>query len=156
NDLPDRCVAITFDDGTYDFYEQAHPILREFDFPVTVYLTTFYSYYNRPVFDVFCSYLCWKGRDATLDLKPLTGRQLKVELSNQVAREAALHELREFARARASSAEEKDALARLLAKLLKIDYDALVDRRILHLLRPEEVEHLAAGGVDIQLHTHRH
>jgi peptidoglycan/xylan/chitin deacetylase (PgdA/CDA1 family) len=156
NDLPERCVAITFDDGTSDFYERAHPILREFDFPVTVYLTTFYSQFRRPVFDVFCSYLLWKGRGTTLDLKPIIGRELKADLSNHVSREAALGELREFARAHRLSAEEKDALALSLAKLLKIDYDALIARRILQLIRPDEVEHLAAGGVDIQLHTHRH
>src|SRR5690349_13957749 len=33
--LPENCVALTFDDGNYDFYRQAYPIIREFDFPVT-------------------------------------------------------------------------------------------------------------------------
>src|SRR5262245_49155637 len=46
NNLPKNAVALTFDDGFYDFYKHAHPILKEFNFPVTLYLTTFYSHYN--------------------------------------------------------------------------------------------------------------
>src|ERR1700682_1070702 len=67
NDLPDRAVAITFDDGTSDFYRRAFPLFNEFGFPVTLYLTTFYSYYQKPVFDLMCSYLLWKGQSQTLD-----------------------------------------------------------------------------------------
>jgi peptidoglycan/xylan/chitin deacetylase (PgdA/CDA1 family) len=156
-DLPDRSVALTFDDGTYDFYREAYPIIKEFDFPVTLYLTTFYSRYNRPVFDVICSYLLWKGRGGVaLDLGRLIGREEKIELSSAAARASVLSELRGFARQSRLSAEEKDALAASLAAQLGVDYDALLARRMLHLLTPEEVKQVSAGGVDVQLHTHRH
>ena len=156
NDLPDRAVAITFDDGTSDFYTKAFPLLKEFGFPVTLYLTTFYSLYQKPVFDLICSYLLWKGRGGTLDLKKITGRDLRMELRDSVSRDVASGEIRSFAREQKLSAEEKDALAASLATHLKVDYDALLEQRIMHLLRPEEVTRLAAEGVDVQLHTHRH
>jgi peptidoglycan/xylan/chitin deacetylase (PgdA/CDA1 family) len=155
-DLPERSVALTFDDGNYDFYEQAYPLLQEFGFPVTVYLTTFYSGYNKPVFDVITSYLLWKGRGQNLSFKPLTGRELKIDLSAADARAAAWAELRLFTKEQHLSAEEKDALASRLAAELKIDYEGLLARRLLHLLKPEEVTQLALAGVDVQLHTHRH
>jgi peptidoglycan/xylan/chitin deacetylase (PgdA/CDA1 family) len=156
NDLPDRAVAITFDDGTSDFYTKAFPLLKEFEFPVTLYLTTFYSLYQKPVFDLICSYLLWKGREETLDLKRIAGRDLKIELRDVVSRDTANGEIRAFAREQNLSAEEKDALAASLAKQLNVDYDAVLQQSRMHLLKPEEVTQLAAEGVDIQLHTHRH
>jgi len=156
NDLPDRSVAITFDDGNFDFKERAFPLLNEFGFPSTLYLTTFYSHYNKPIFGIFCEYLLWKGQSETLDLKKITGRDLKIELRTAVARDAAFREIERHFQARQSSAEEKTALAEILARQLKLDYDALIEKRVMHLLAPDEVKQLAAAGADIQLHTHRH
>jgi peptidoglycan/xylan/chitin deacetylase (PgdA/CDA1 family) len=156
NDLPDRAVAMTFDDGNFDFKERAFPLLREFGFPATLYLTTFYSHYNKPIFGIFCEYLLWKGRSETLDLKPITGRDLQIELTSDVARRAAFQEIDAFVQAQGLSAEEKTALAEKLARHLKLDYDALIEKRIMHLLTPDEVTGLASQGADVQLHTHRH
>src|SRR5712691_8279122 len=104
NDLPDRSVAITFDDGNSDFHQRAFPVLKEFGFPVTLYLTTFYSQFNRPVFGIFCEYLLWKGRSETLDLKKITGQDAKIELSSAAARDAAFREIEQHVRAQKLSA----------------------------------------------------
>ncbi|MDQ1637750.1 MAG: hypothetical protein QOF62_1089 [Pyrinomonadaceae bacterium] len=156
NDLPDRAVALTFDDGTADFYQRAFPLLREFDFPVTLYLTTFYSQYNRPVFDLMCSYLLWKGRNETLNLQEFTGEDFRFELGDSDSQEVARRGIHAFARENKLSAEEKDTLLSKLAARLKIDYEALLAQRIMHNLTPDEVKKLASDGLDIQLHTHRH
>lgn len=155
-DLPEKCVALTFDDGNYDFSKEARPILREFGFPVTVYLTTYYSHYAKPVFDVICSYLLWKGRTARLDLREITGQEMTVDLSDDGSRAITAAGLRKFASDKKLSAEEKDSLAASIAAQLKIDYSALCAKRLLHILSPDEVKTLAEEGVDIQLHTHRH
>lgn len=156
NDLPDRAVAITFDDGTADFYRQAFPLLKEFGLPVTLYLTTFYSHYNRPVFDLMCSYLLWKGRYESLDLRDVTGENARFELGDWDSQEVARRGIHAFACDNKLSAEEKDTLLSRLAALLKVNYDALLEQRIMHNLTPAEVKELAIAGVDVQLHTHRH
>jgi peptidoglycan/xylan/chitin deacetylase (PgdA/CDA1 family) len=156
HDLPDRAVAITFDDGTADFYRQAFPLIAEFHVPVTLYLTTFYTHYERPVFDLMVSYLLWKGRNETLDLQPLTNRELKLGLRSAESQDIARVAVLEHAHAQKFSAEEKDDLLAKLARTLCVDYDFLLEQRIMQNLTPSEVTQLAASGIDIQLHTHRH
>ena len=156
NDLPDRAVTLTFDDGFADFYHRAFPIIDDFGFPVTLYLTTFYSDYNRPVFDLACSYLLWRGRARTLQAKEFIGEEAAVNLATNDAREAVLKKIRDFAAQQDLSASEKDARAAALAAHLGVDYDELLQRRVIHNVTPAEAKELSRQGVDVQLHTHRH
>lgn len=156
NDLPERSVAITFDDGMQDFYRAAFPLIQEFALPVTVYLSTFYSEFNRPVFDVMCAYLLWRGRAQKLNLKHVTGSDEQIELRFADSRRLGMDRIQVFAREQNLSAEAKNELTARLAKQLKVDYDELLDRRAMHLMNPAEVKALANEGIDFQLHTHRH
>jgi hypothetical protein len=156
DDLPQNCVVITFDDGYFDFYQQALPILQEYEFPATLYLATLYTNYNFPVFDAVCPYLLWKGRASKLDLTEITNEGGSLDLSTAESRATAEKAIIEFARREKMSIEEKDFLAAKLAGQLNIDYGLLRSKRILNLLQPGEVKLLAEVGVDVQLHTHRH
>src|SRR5262249_36890826 len=147
NDLPPRAVALTFDDGSVDFFTAAYPIIKEFGYPVTVYQTSFYSKFNRPVFDVACSYILWKARDRVVAQMDLRTEQSRAD--------ALLHILR-TAHRDAISAEDKDHLLDDLARSLQVNIDQLRARRLLHLMTPVELRVIIGDGVDVQLHTHRH
>ncbi len=155
-DLPEKSVALTFDDGFHNFYSHAHPIIEEFGFPVTLYLTTYYTFYNRPVFDVICSYLLWKGRGRSVDGADFTGRHGPLDLASEAARFESGARIRAHAKSSRLSAEDKDALAATLAARVGVDYEAILATRLLHLLNPGETAELKARGADVQLHTHRH
>jgi peptidoglycan/xylan/chitin deacetylase (PgdA/CDA1 family) len=152
--LPPRAVTITFDDGLQDFYSVAYPIIESFGFPVTLYLSTYYVEYNRPVFDVMCSYLLWKGRARqSLEWPEVLPAPLVLDAAG---RQAGSGLIREVAISRNLSAQEKDRMLAELAERLGIDYEDLCRRRVLHLVTREEARALAVRGVDLEYHTHRH
>jgi peptidoglycan/xylan/chitin deacetylase (PgdA/CDA1 family) len=152
--LPPRAVTITFDDGLHDFYSTAFPIVESFHFPLTLYLTTYYVEFNRPVFDLMVSYLLWKGRERqSVQWPEVSGAPLALD---SAGRQAAIAMIKDHASSRKLSALEKDRLLARLAERLEIDYEDLCRRRVLHLITKEEARELAARKVDLQYHTHRH
>jgi peptidoglycan/xylan/chitin deacetylase (PgdA/CDA1 family) len=154
--LPKKAVAITFDDGYFNFYDKALPIIKEFDFPVTVYLTTYYSNFNKPVFGIACDYIIWKAKDGSVvDLQKLIGRDEKIELGDKESHQKAFALLLSYAENKLS-AIEKDELLKNLAESLGVDFDEICSKRIMNLMNLNEVESCVKAGVDIQLHTHRH
>lgn len=152
NDLPPRSVVITFDDGMFDFYARAWPLLKEFQFPATVYLTTYYSEYNRPIFRLVCDYMMWQGRGALIEGE----RDKTIDLRTPESRANELKKLDDFAKANGLSARDKDCLAQDFARRIGADWDAILENRLLHIMTPAEAGELAQAGLDLQLHTHRH
>ena len=147
NDLPPRAVVLTFDDGNADFFTQAYPLVKEWGYPVTVYQTSFYSRFNRPVFDVACSYILWKARGRIVG---------QMDLRTEKARAGTLFHILSAAHRDEMSAEDKDDLLDDLAKSLNVDVAPMRAKRLLHLMTPAELRVIIQDGVDVQLHTHRH
>jgi peptidoglycan/xylan/chitin deacetylase (PgdA/CDA1 family) len=154
--LPARSVALTFDDGTYDFYSQARPLLQEYGFPATVYLTTYYALCELPVFNLICSYMLWKRRGEVIADAQEVGLQGPLDLRTESARHRVVRSLIDLAEREGMSGVQKDDLAARLAHFLGIDYAALHAKRILQIMNANEVRDLGKNGIDIQLHTHRH
>ena len=155
-DLPPRSLAITFDDGGYDFYAAGFPIIKRFGFPVTVYQTTYYGDYQEPIFNLVCSYLLWKGRDRILQNPKELGLTEPLDLRTETSRAQIVRKLVLDADASNLTGVQKNDLAATVAKSLDISYDEIISSRIFQLMNSSERAELAAVGVDFQLHTHRH
>jgi peptidoglycan/xylan/chitin deacetylase (PgdA/CDA1 family) len=149
--LAPRSVAITFDDGLYDFYAQAWPRLRRYGFPATVYLTTYYSDYNRPIFRLICDYMIWQRRGSIFG----QGNEA-IDLRTPESRATELNRLDMFAKENKLSAREKDRFAEEFAARIGADWQAILRDRLIHIMTGEEAAEAARGGIDLQLHTHRH
>ena len=154
--LPPRSVVLTFDDGSYDMYALAAPVLREFGFPATVYLTTYYCRRQVPVFDTICSYLIWSGRGKTLCLDGILPEGGSVHLAGHAEWRDVFQRIWRNVRVINMSASAKDDLAEQLAKQLGIDYADIRRRRVLCIMAAAEAAEIARQGLSLQLHTHSH
>jgi len=155
--LPPAAVALTFDDGFVDFHRLAQPLLKEFKYPATVYVATYYCGFQRPVFDPIISYLLWKAQGQTIDLGciGISDGQVAVP-AGESARGDVHHRILDFVKEKEFAAAEKDDIARTLADHCGVDYDAIVQERLYYLMNPEELADLDRTLIDVELHTHRH
>ncbi|MFZ0322132.1 MAG: polysaccharide deacetylase family protein [Candidatus Sulfotelmatobacter sp.] len=154
--LPPRTVVLTFDDGTYDFFRQAYPLLKAYGFPATVYQTTYYIPLQLPVFNVICSYMLWKRQGEVIDDVQNLGLPGPLDLRTDSSRAQIVRDLLAHADRENLSGLQRDEIAGRLASALKIDYAGLKAKRILQLMNGHELQEISRNGIDIQLHTHRH
>jgi peptidoglycan/xylan/chitin deacetylase (PgdA/CDA1 family) len=154
--LPEQAVAITVDDGTYDFYAIAYPVLKRLGVPVTLYVSTYYVFDGRPVFDGACQYLLWKAWAS--GLRDLQDPSAKDGPPLRTAEDCAKAASRvcDMARRHGWSADTKHEWLGEFAGRLGLDWAEFRRRRVITLMRPEEIGALDPALVDVQLHTHRH
>lgn len=154
--LPERAVAITFDDGYVDFYRLAMPVLRAYQAPATVYLTTYYSEHNRPVPGITAAYIVWKSRGFSGPIRSVPAFA-GVRFDTPAERRAISEEMGQyFNNERKLTADDKHRLIQELSREMGFDLLAYRKHRLMHVMTPDEARQVADAGFDIQLHTHRH
>jgi peptidoglycan/xylan/chitin deacetylase (PgdA/CDA1 family) len=121
-----------------------------------VYQSTFYCSYRYPVFQGISSYILWKGRSHTADGLEFTGVPGKLNISEPKSRDRVAQRIWQHAAEEKMSVHDENHLVERLAFQLGVDFHSILDKRIIHLMNPEELTTLVQEGVDIQLHTHRH
>jgi peptidoglycan/xylan/chitin deacetylase (PgdA/CDA1 family) len=154
--LPPLSVVITFDDGFHNFYAAAYPVLKRYGFPATVYQTTFYSEWNKPIFNLMCPYLLWKASGKVIESRGITGQPGIFDLRTEEGQKSASAEIMGFARSNGFSREQKQDLLRKVADAFGVNFQEISDQRVFTLMSRDELTQMVRNGVDIELHTHRH
>lgn len=154
--LPPKSVSLTFDDGATDFATHAVPILREFNAPATVYVTTYYAEHRYPVFDTALSYVLWHGQTSGADLASMVERVAPLPVFSDADRERVRSLVRSYTDNRGMNGEAKQEYLRRVGALVKVDVDAFTASGRLAIMTPEMVRALPRDIVNVELHTHRH
>jgi peptidoglycan/xylan/chitin deacetylase (PgdA/CDA1 family) len=154
--LPPRSVVLTFDDGFHNFFAAAAPLLEEFGYPATNYLSTYYCVHQRPIPLLTLRYLLWRAGLRVLAPGVLPEQEGSVDLQDPQQREKLAANLFNVAQVLSGDPEAQQAWLGEVATRLGIDWDKFVRSRLLHLMNAAEVADIACRGHEVQLHTHRH
>jgi peptidoglycan/xylan/chitin deacetylase (PgdA/CDA1 family) len=152
--LPERALAITFDDGYRDVLNHGVPVLREFDAPATIFVSTDFVMEGKSLWPdrLVCALGATGERELELDWG---SRTLRFPLENDSNRLAANHELRELLKALPDTEknERVDAIVEMLgvAEMHPTEvWEGFAP------LDPSDLPTLVGSGVDIGSHTCTH
>lgn len=154
--LPPRSVVLTFDDGFYNFLAAAVPLLEEFAYPATNYVSTYYCVNQRPILGLTLRYVLWRARTQVLLAGTFPGQNHVVDLQDSEQRDKLSAKLFEDAEKLSDDREAQQAWLGEVAARLGIDWCGFMRSRLFHLMTPTELADIARRGFDVQLHTHRH
>lgn len=154
--LPMRSVAITFDDGLYNFFSKATPLLEEFGVPGTIYVSSYHCVNRRPLLVHTIRYLLWRASKKGLQSADILRDSRNYDLGNATEREAMAQVLAHDARKYCVAHGEQLQWLAALAQKAHVDWQDFLDSRILQFMTEEDIRNASRRGMDIQLHTHRH
>jgi peptidoglycan/xylan/chitin deacetylase (PgdA/CDA1 family) len=153
---PNAATVITIDDGWIGTYRIMAPVLKQNDFPATLYAATYYLERQTQVFNVAANYALWRAQGRTLDLSEVeAGLGGSYVLADAAQRCAARDKLVAHAE-QMNSALERQELFRGLCAALGLDAAEIEGARLCAFINAEEAADLQRHGIDLQLHTHRH
>ena len=153
--LPDLPVVVTMDDGWYGIMAHAHPVLHEMRIPYTIYVTSYYSMNQLPVFNLVIAYLFHKTSKSTVDLSCLEIQEIsETDISTDSEKQSVIQRIIELGDSKAL--DYRQQLILKIASVLEVEIQTVQASRIFHIMNRQELCKLFEDGVDLQLHTHRH
>ena len=146
--LPARAAVITFDDGYYDNYINAYPILKAQNLPATIFLATDFIGTYKPFFWDLIAYCFFHTKKEQADL-PHLGAQSWVDGSTRdIVMQHFIEALKRMPDA------EKQKVINQLPKTLEVD---LPDNAFKNLMMSwSHARELSENGIELGAHTASH
>lgn len=150
----DNCIALTMDDGWAGTYELVGATLEKHNFPLMLYVTTYYAEKQIEVINVALSYMLWKTNCEKLnvDIADFSCKKSFCLLNED--HPSIVSELCGEIDKLTDTAKRSSILKELS---LQLKVGLTVDGfPLFRLLNEKELQKLERFNVDHQLHTHRH
>lgn len=149
DDVPDKAVVVTFDDGYRDNYTHAFPILKRYEIPATIFLATEAIGTGRVLWNdrVFSAF----RRTSNRTLKGVPPRNQAMPLKSIEEKLAAQRQVLEFLWS-LDHAERLHWIQRLTKELAVLDDGEATNL----MLSWDEVRAMHGSGIRFGSHTHTH
>ncbi|QGJ70719.1 Hypothetical protein PBC10988_24170 [Planctomycetales bacterium 10988] len=148
-------LVLTFDDGYFNFYSHAAPILKQYQMPATVYLVSGHMENQQPFYPLFVRDVVALSSVETCPLF-FQDDQAEASLTTKTSKKQFLRKTLDHVESLPWEGDSKLQFCQELAKVLKVDGDELLEKRFWHSMNREEAKELAEQGFLLQVHTHRH
>lgn len=149
--LPRNTIAITIDDGWYNTLTLADPVFKEFNYPYTIYVTSYYSRIQLPLFNMVVPYMVCKATEINRDkISKLIGFTISTTQPEAIAKKIIKYGYGKL------NTQQREEFTYQLGEILGVSYKEITKNKTYHLLSENDIRLLDERGVDIQLHTHRH
>ncbi|WP_310618957.1 polysaccharide deacetylase family protein [Flexibacterium corallicola] len=145
----DNPLVITIDDGWFSSVSELIPVISSYNFPCTLYVTTYYCDHQIPVVNVLLQYWLWQ--------KPTQNISIEFEGETHCFSGEPQDVVKAVEQAMEGMGDQrKVAFLRCFARKIGVS-DEAIDSRRFHNATYEELEQvLISPLVDVQLHTHTH
>ena len=153
-EIPASSVVITIDDGWEGIKKYAHKILKKNAFPYTIYVTSYYSLKESPIFNLIIPYMIWKAYNNGFNFEKLKLPK-DISIPNIFDYDKLASKIIEYGYTKLSN-EERYLFAKDIGKQTGISYGEIDKNGVFSLLTTSGINDLFHEGVDIQLHSHRH
>ena len=156
----DSCIkdtVITIDDGFFSVLKLAGPALKEYGYPATLYVTSYYSKHPNPVYRLVVQYVFWKTVVPEIEWSALIPGMSNASGALAGTKVSIDDALCEWLIGYGESELDEDGRMTLLSKLgkaLDVSLEKLSTSRWFSLLTAGEIRELASYGVDAVSYTH--
>ncbi|WP_163834597.1 polysaccharide deacetylase family protein [Spartinivicinus ruber] len=155
NQLKGLNAVITIDDGFQSVYQLAYPVLKTFNLPATVYVTSYFQTKQTPVFELAVQYMFWRSKRSSFNLTNIKTLLSDNTINLSTHPRELMHQLIKLGN-QSEHNEFRETLAEAIGFMLDENYQSIRDEKLFTLMTDNQLTNTLNGLIDLQLHTHRH